>query len=172
MNVYLEYEGKPVLASELTWCIYSPCGCQSGVMVAQSGSYLVPDEETAWKEFFENAAIRKREQDRGYSFKLVPHAEGTKALSAKCHHTPMWGVPDESAPEGFTWARKDKAKLIHLVPVTGDADRPRFLTAEGGYNDKIATRCGLENWSWQADPWLKSEFLTCPKCVATIADAA
>lgn len=164
-KVYLEYEGKPVPANDLTWCIYSPCGCQSGVMVAQSGTYLVPDEETAWKDFFENATIRKREKDRGYTFRLLPHEDGTKALGSKCPHTPMWGVPDESAPDGHAWARKPKAKLLHLVPFDGDAERPHYLTAKGGCEDRITTACGLENWSWEIDPWAQSEYVACGKCV-------
>lgn len=170
MNVYLEHEGKPVLARDLTWAHFSPCGCQCGVMVAQSGSFLVPDEETAWKEFYESAAIRKREKDRGYTFKLMRHADAVVSLGGKCPHTPMWGVPDESAPEGFAWARKSKAKLLHLVPYYGDPEKRHYLTAPS-YNDSISTRCGQENYSWDIDPWERSEFLTCGKCVATIGAA-
>lgn len=168
-TVYLEYEGKPIAAKDLSWGIFSPCGCQSGVMVAQSGTFLVPDEESAWKEFFDVATIRKRERERGYSIKLILHKDGTSMMGGKCPHTPTWGVPDESAPEGFAWGRRVKAKLLHLVPFTGDSERPHFLTAKGGLDATIATRCGQEHWSWQIDPWSRHDYLTCGKCVATIA---
>lgn len=172
MTVYLEYEGKPVPASKLSWAVYSPCGCQSGVMVSQSGSFLVPDEETAWKEFFDNAAIRKREKERGYTIKLLKHEDSVMAMGGKCPHTPMWGVPDESAPTGHAWVRKSKAKLLHLVPFAGDTKRRNFITAKGGYEESIATLCGMENWSWEFDPWLASEFLKCQKCVAAKTESA
>lgn len=165
MNVYLEVDGQPIPANNLSWAIYSPCGCQSGVMVAQSGSFLVPDEDTAWKEFFENAAIRKRDKERGYTIRLLKHEESVMGMGGKCPHTPMWGVPDESAPGGHVWAKKSKAKLLHLVPFDGDSARPKFITAKGGYEDSVATLCGQENWSWESDPWLASEFLKCQKCV-------
>lgn len=168
MNVYLEYEGKPVPASDLTWGHYSPCGCQCGVMVAQSGSFLVVDEEAAWKEFYESAAIRKREKARGYTFKLLLHADGTKALGSKCPHTPMWGVPNETPPKGFAWGKPSKARKLHLIPFTGNKDRPNFATAQGGYDDRIIAECGESKWSFEVDPWMTSEFLKCDKCVSAL----
>jgi hypothetical protein len=165
MTVYLEYEGQPVPANNLSWAIYSPCGCQSGVMVAQSGTYLVPDEETAWKEYFENATIRKREQKRGYTMKLLKHEDSVKALGGKCPHTPMWGVPDTTEPEGHAWGRKPKAKTVHLVPFAGNKNRPNFHTAKGGSDETIKSLCGQENWSWEIDPWALSDYLTCDKCM-------
>lgn len=171
-TVYLEHEGQPVPANDLSWAAYSPCGCQCGVMVAQSGSFLVPDEETAWKEYFENAAIRKREKERGYSFKLLRHEDSVKAIGGKCPHTPMWGVPDESAPAGHAWVKKSKAKALHLIPYTGETKGANFITAKGGYEDRIPTLCGQENWSWEFDPWMESEFLKCKKCVEARAEVA
>jgi hypothetical protein len=167
----MEYDGKPVPADDLVWAIYSPCGCQSGVIVAQSGSYLIPDEATAWKEFFESAAIRKREQKRGYTFKLLLRQDGTKMLGGTCGHTPKWGVPDTTPPEGLAWAKEQKGKSLHLIPYTGPTDRPKFVTAEGGYDNKIASSCGREHWGWEVDGYFESEYLTCPKCEATLTAA-
>lgn len=167
MNVYLEYEGKPVPANDLSWGVYSPCGCQCGVIVVQCGTLLIPDEETAWKEYFESAAIRKREKERGYSFKLLHRKDSTIGMGGKCTHTPRWGIPDETAPEGFAWGRKRNAKLLHLVPLVGHPKEAHYLTAPT-YDETIGTRCGQENYSWEVDRWLLSEYLTCRKCVEAI----
>ena len=168
MNVYLEVDGKPVPASELSWAHFSPCGCQCGVMVVQSGSFLVPDEEAAWKEFYESAAIRKREKARGYTFKLMHHKDATIALGGDCKHTPKWGVPNDAAPEGFAWGKPSKARKLHLIPFAGDTKRSNFATAPGGYDDRITAKCGEARWSFEVDPWMASEFLKCDTCVASI----
>lgn len=166
-KVFLEYDGKPVLARELVWGVYSPCGCQSGVIVAQSGTYLIPDEATAWKEYFETAAIRNREKKRGYTFRLLRHEDGTKNMRGECPHMPKWGVPDVTPPEGMAWGKPSSGKTLHLIPFDGDTSRPNFVTA-GGYKERIHAKCGKDDWGWDVDDFMLSELLTCAKCEATL----
>ncbi|UXM92523.1 hypothetical protein [Paenarthrobacter sp. JL.01a] len=167
-SVFLEYEGKPVPARELTWAVYSPCGCQSGVIVAQSGTYLIPDEATAWKEYFETAAIRNREKKRGYSFRLLRHEDSTKNLGGNCPHTPKWGVPDTTPPEGMAWGKSSSGKTMHLIPFDGESsNRHSFVTAKD-YKGRIVASCGKEDWGWDVDDFLLSELLTCSKCEAAL----
>ena len=80
-------------------------------------------------------------------------------------------MPDESAPEGYAWGKRSKAKKLHLIPFTGDTKPSNLVTAPGGYDDRITAKCGESQWSFEVDSWMTSEFLKCDACVAA-KDAA
>lgn len=80
------------------WVFYARCGCPRGVMNAVVGETALLEEETAWREFFdegyerETAARIDLERQRGVTARLMTHAqyraEVYPAMAAACPHGP------------------------------------------------------------------------------------
>jgi hypothetical protein len=88
--------GLAVPLRECDWVFYHPCGCPRGVTMAQIGDIVLYDEESAWRDFFEQDykretdALIKRERKRGVTARLMTHAQYKTdvhpAMTAPCPH--------------------------------------------------------------------------------------
>jgi hypothetical protein len=88
--------GLTVPLRECDWVFYHACGCPRGVTTAVIGATVLHDEDTAWRDFFdqgykrETEAAVRRERKRGVTSRLMTHgqysAEVRPAMTAKCPH--------------------------------------------------------------------------------------
>ena len=88
--------GLTVPLSTCDWVFYNPCGCPRGVTMAQIGDTVLYDEESAWRDFFEQDrkretdALIKRERKNGVTARLMTHetykADVYPAMTARCPH--------------------------------------------------------------------------------------
>ncbi len=98
--------------ADCDWVFYRRCGCPFGCMTAQTSIYTAYDEDTAWREFYDEGT--KRETEKRIRKAL---AEGVKAelmtlerwrreispkmrLSYKCPHIVQLELPTVAAESG------------------------------------------------------------------------
>lgn len=88
--------GLTVPLGTCDWVFYHSCGCPLGVTMAQIGDTVLHDEESAWRDFFEQDrkretdALIKRERKNGVTARLMTHetykADVYPAMTAPCPH--------------------------------------------------------------------------------------
>jgi len=154
MSAYLDYQGVPVLAADLSWYNVAPCGCASGVIVAEMlyGGEVYTTPERAAKEFHETAAHRKKAESKGWTMQLGHRSEVRERL-AGCTHSPRYGVEPQERLEGYSWVAIRDGKRDHLL-TEGWADIGK---------GEVVALCGATAYSFQwNDEWMHN--LECGAC--------
>lgn len=169
-GVYLEVDGQPVPASECSWIDTAPCGCISGVTMAEIGDEVLVNVEQASASYYSNAVARARAEQEGFRLSLTTHAKFRATKWDDCPHDPKWGVAHVDPPEGWEWGTADggfgrQTHLKHMVP-TGNAvertakwdDRPDALPALCGAKRKSKyDHWRVADWTVDVEPCLKCE---------------
>lgn len=161
-TIYYEVNGEPVRADECTWVFIAPCGCECGWSVAK----YRPSEDEAWDGFSRSKAARQRDEKRGFRVEIKRHSD--IRIKDDCPHTPKYGVEPRPEIDGHTWAAKQRARLLHLVPL---------VIEKGGYfssrEGTVRSMCG------RADAYLWSTMhsdidgrVECTACVKAANDGA
>jgi hypothetical protein len=168
-NVYLEVDGRPVRARECTWIDTAPCGCISGVMVAESGGEVYLNAEQAAARYYSNAVARKRAEAEGFVLSLTTH-EAFRAMGwDDCPHDPKWGVAHVEPPEGWEWGTADggfgrQTHIKHMIPAGNALTRESRNWRE--WPQPLPALCGASrrgshwravDWTVDVEPCLKCE---------------
>lgn len=177
--MYLEVDGKPHPATDCHWLEISPCGCIAGISRAAYRTGRAPDirievRYSGEDAFFDDRpkAVREYELNRGLRYQLITNeqyrATYAEQMSAKCSHTPKWGIEPLPVPDGWVWKTVDGSAgrstyRRHLVP-TEITDR---------YAD-VAALCGKKagGWRWSDDWHRMYDTVPCSKCVKRAGEVA
>lgn len=149
-------DGKLYPLSECTWVMFEPCGCASGVSLAE----YEPSEDAAWKSFTSHGTAREVEREKagGAELRLMLSTairEGGPAsllmTLGDCKHEPKWGrKPSPPLPDGHVWAvRHYEGRASHTkhAVVLGEPTYP----GEWGVPGKPL--CGASTSSWKRESW-------------------
>lgn len=171
MTIYLEVDGQPVPVEQCFWMQFSPCGCASGVAVADLRGAPLITEDLARIEFTRTNTKLEVERDKaaGYTMKLVTRQQYRdtymEQIKGSCPHDPKWGHVVPPIPEGFEWRYKgpfSRARFQHLVDV-------EFVGP--GVHGKVAALCRAEarGYEWVTDVFQSERVLDCSKCLTAAA---
>lgn len=165
MKTYLEIDDVPVLATQVSWITTAPCGCVSGIQLAQITEpryeHNVLTESAAWAQLYEGRAEKmRRDKAAGFTIRPVLTSVGVDLLQMKCEHEPRWGVEPPPVPDGMEWAapgwRSTSRDRSHLV----SAGRPKDVT-----RDRVASLCGKRaEWSWSSERHDVTDLAECLAC--------
>lgn len=167
MSIFLEVDGQAVPLQDCSWYSYSPCGCCSGVMMAESGDDVYATEEQAWAHFEPNTALRKRDQSRGLRLEIGLRREVQAKLVMDCPHDPKWGHAPAAVLDGFVWATteiypsaRDRAHLVPRDVATAYVPRHDFPLARPG-----KSLCGRDEYRWWTSGRVLADAVECARCV-------
>ena len=165
--------GQPVVAPEAAWYQIAPCGCASGVTVAQ-GVYGSPPkltEDDAWGSFYSHpgaAEHMKRDRAAGFRMEIGLRDDVKTRLTGECPHVPKWGVTPPPTPGGYTWAGMRDSRRSHLVVGTNDRDAS-YVLGDNAWNTRssvapLVTLCGKSSRFWSTHWASNADAPTCRKC--------
>ena len=92
MNLLAEIDGIAVPLAKCDWVLWGPCGCPFGVTVGATptGSIVQPQEEDAWKAFYDYKREIVRARRDGCRVELMTHerycAEVLPGMRTGCPH--------------------------------------------------------------------------------------
>ncbi len=116
--VKVDEADAPMSLYDLAWEHVAPCGCTSGIMVAET-----TDADAAVREMTPNAEQRRRDAAAGFLFRLAPRDLVLDRLGKKCECTPRFGLEKVTVPDGYRWAETRGNRRQHLIAVDPDAPK-------------------------------------------------
>lgn len=141
-GVWFTLDGETLPARELAWAMYSSCGCVAALHMMTEDTIT---ESAAWKAISGNSQMIKRDTARGFTIKMVKHRE---VPFDYCTHSPKWGYMRTPIPPAHSWATTDRARCLHLVPLSPtEPDEQKTSEVEwaeddGTWSAKAASLCG------------------------------
>lgn len=151
-------DGKLFPLTECTWVKCHPCGCASGVALAE----YEPSEDAAWKAFTAHETAREvaAEKAAGATMRLMLSTavrEGGEAsllmTLGNCTHEPKWGrAPLPDLPTGHVWAVRQydgrNSYVKHAVAL-GEPEYPTAWSLPG----KAMCGAGAASYGKRAQSW-------------------
>lgn len=166
-GVSFTVNGEVLPAREVSWAMYAPCGCISGLHLMTQDTVTL---EAAWKQMSGNAQMIKRDKERGFDVKMVRHRD---IDWGDCKHSPKWGYMPTPIPPEHSWAATYKDRVRHLVPLVAseeeDDEREWVEGEEKWWTQKVTSLCGkttdaLRLWSRK---WYRLDGKAeCSRCVS------
>lgn len=103
--------GETAPITDCAWMQVAPCGCVSGITMAQHTSeHVLLTADAALRDMATTAADAKEDARNGYRMVLVRmvdyRAHLVDAMKGSCPHNPMWGHARRTRDvDGKTWTR-------------------------------------------------------------------
>jgi hypothetical protein len=194
MTHWIDVDGEPVNALEVTWIHYAPCGCVCGLSLAQLPPMRAGDPGMKPRLTLDDVEedtpgiVRLHEAAQGFRWKPVRRGEVSAAdLMRPCPHDPQFGIAPDPTMPGMVWATTDtvlargrRTHRRHLIPAdrgqiefpTDPEDRKAADRARWGREGDTVAACRKKTDSstlWKVDHL--TETVPCRRCVAT-AEAA
>lgn len=90
-TLYAEVDGKRVPLTDCDWVLWGPCGCPFGVsMAATAMGVRAPDEEAAWRSFYDTKREVDRAKRRGLRLEFMSHERYSREvcprMTVRCSH--------------------------------------------------------------------------------------
>lgn len=157
-TMYFEIDGTPVRADECSWVLIAPCGCECAWA---TGRYTTTEEE-ARDGFFGSKAVRRRDEKRGFTVKIVRNTD-TK-IHDNCPHVPKFGVEPRPELEGHTWAGTREGRTLHLVPLVIEKDQHSGF----GRTEPVKAICRrADAYTWSTQWHIIDARVECAACLTT-----
>jgi hypothetical protein len=176
MSAFVEHSvvinGERLPLHECNWTMFAPCGCVSGVMVADLSDRryqrdAITTVEQAWEHMYDSRIERERDQKRGFRFELMPRCESIDLMKGDCQHEPKWGYEHAPTLDGYAWAAisqyGSRSSLMHLV--SSEAVEA-YRNHQYGYPRTSPLCEGKPQWAWSEEWHATDGKVECKRCWA------
>lgn len=172
MTTYLDLDGTPVPAADLSWFEVAPCGCLVGATVVEHHDRTITTPDQAWDQFHDGdtKAKVKQDKDRGYTTRLGLRSD-VQQMKSGCEHTPRWGIEASPTPVGWKWQApnfsaksRDRKHLVQNCEAAGSLDADGEPRRTGWGN----SLCGKRGTWWAFDLGALVECSNCIKAAALL----